>query len=213
MRLGVGIATTPARRGISWNGIVTPDVVQHICCDEKYEGVAYTRNTLIETLMAHDCDYIAICDDDLMYHTPEWLTLTTMAMSGFDLPFVCLPEIMKGKRTDIEPGLEKWDGYIGAFYILSRRAINEVGYFSTKFKGYGFEDAHYKHRLHKQYGEVGIPSILPYLVSSMDVLGLNPTPSRTDKEEQIKKNHPIYLSEIENGIIYYPNTLSQLDAI
>ena len=213
MRLGVGIATTPARRGLSWEGIVTPDVVQHICCDEKYEGVANTRNTLIETLMGHDCDYIAICDDDLIYHTPEWLTLAAQVMDLFELPFACLPDVTKGKRSDIEYGLEKWDSYIGAFYILSKRAINEVGYFSIKFKGYGFEDVHYKYRLHKQYGEVGIPSILPYLVSSMDVLGLNPTPSRMDKIEQIKLNEPIFRSEIENGIIYYPSTIEQLDSI
>lgn len=213
MRLGVGIATTPARQANSWYGILGPDVVGHIYCDTKYEGVAFARNSLISTLLMAGCEYIAICDDDLIYHTPQWLDLVTEVMAEHKLPFVCLPEVMKGKRTDLGNGLEKWDGYIGAFYILHRSVINEVGYFSVKFKGYGFEDAHYKHRLHKQYGEVGIPSILPYLVASQDVLGLNPTPSRTDKQEQIEKNHPIYLSELQNDIIYYPSTIEQLGSI
>lgn len=210
MKLGLGIATTPSRNG-SWDEGVTKGVhAKLVCCDEEYKGVSFSRNALISTLLAAGCDYIAICDDDLIYHTPEWLNLVTEVMAEHKLPFVCLPEVMKGKRTDLGNGLEKWDNYIGAFYILHRSVINEVGYFSVKFKGYGFEDAHYKYRLHKQYGDVGIPSILPYLVASQDVLGLNPTPSRADKQEQIKLNEPVFKSEIENGIIYYPSTIEQL---
>lgn len=210
---GLGIVTTPSRNFI-YQGEEPTDVhFTKVISDEKYLGVAFMRNKLMEELYDAGCHYIAICDDDLIYHTPHWFKEVTWVMAQHGLRFVCLPEVMKGIRTDISPGIEKWNGYIGAFYILHRSVIEEVGYFSIKFKGYGFEDAHYKHRLHKHYGEVGIPSILPYLVSSQDVLGLNPTPSRTDKQEQIEINHPIYLSELQNGIIYYPRTIEQLGSV
>ena len=92
---------------------------------------------------------------------------------------------------------------------MHRSVVEEVGYFSPKFKGYGFEDVHYKYRLEECYGWHTNPKILPYVLASEDVLGSNHRPSIDNKEEQIKINRPIFEQEVKNGIRYYPYPDSQ----
>lgn len=208
MKLGVGVITTPRRYGL-WSEEdlkLTEGTELVIALDAAYAGACYGRNDCIKELYERGCDYIALCDDDLIYHRKGWLELCVEAMERAGTNYCCLPHVLEGKRSDIFPGLELWDSYIGAFYILSRKAIEEVGYFSTELNGYGFEDVHYKLRLKKQYGAEGNPIVLPYLVSSQDVMGLNPPPSRDDKMEMIKKNEPIFERLTKNGTIYYPYT-------
>lgn len=203
MKLGLGITRTPSRE-VPHQLNITPDTSIFIYTDEDYKGVSHSRNIALRNLYDDGCDYISICDDDLIYNRIGWLNDVVEVMHQAGLNYVCLPHTLDGTRKDICNKLEYWDSYIGAFYILSRRCVEEVGYFSTKFKGYGFEDVHYKYRLENQYGKCIIPKILPYLVGSQDVFHQNPTPSINNKSELIELNRPIFEQEINNGIIYYP---------
>lgn len=212
MKLAVAIITTPNREA-SLPKEKGFDLFVYE--DTELKGVAWNRNRALKELYDKGYEYIAICDDDLIYLHEDWMGRTCYEMSQiYKLKYTCLPHVLEGFRDDESDAtqftpFEDWDAYIGALYILHRSVLEEVGYFSPKFKGYGFEDVHYKHRLQKQYGYCVNPKILPYMVASMDVLGHNPTPSRTDKEEQIRINEPIFKEEVENGVIFYPYTDSE----
>lgn len=176
----------------------------YIYTDRHFNGVAYARNEVLHHLYNQGHEYISLCDDDLIYNTTDCIQRVIDVMKSENLLYTCLPNTLEGKREDVNNNIEKWDSYIGAFYILHRSVLDEVGYFSSEFKGYGWEDVHYKHRLHQRYGDIVNPKILPYLISSMDVLGLNPTPSISNKEEQIELYREVFLKEVNNGQIYYP---------
>ena len=206
MKLAVAVITTPSREASLPK---EKGLDLFVYEDTDFKGVAWNRNRAMADLYKKGYDYIAICDDDLIYLHNDWMVKSceVMADPNWGATYACLPDTIKGFRAgSVGPYFEHWDSYIGALYILNRHVLDEVGYFSSVFKGYGFEDVHYKHRLRQYYGYVRNPKILPYMVASMDVLGHNPTPSRTDKEEQMRINEPIFKAEIENGQIYYPFT-------
>lgn len=205
MELAVAVITTPNRKA-SLPKEKGFDLFVYE--DTDFKGVAWNRNRAMKDLYDKGYDYIAICDDDLIYLHEDWMVKSCGILCNpyLGIKVACLPDTMLGERTETLPYFETWDKYIGALYIMHRSVIDEVGFFSPAFKGYGFEDVHYKYRLSKLYTGVSNPKILPYMVASMDVLGHNPTPSRTDKEEQIRINEPIFKEEIENGQIYYPFT-------
>lgn len=204
MKLGIGITTTPRRNVTIEQVLSTQSTDVFIHSDKEYKGVAYSRNRCIKHLADKGCDYIAICDDDLLYVKDDWLLRSAEQMEATGLAYAALPDVIKGTRIDAHSDIERWSSYIGALHILSRRALEEVGYFSEAFEGYGYEDVHYKHRVRRQYGHICNPPILPYLVHSQDVLNMNPTPSIDNKEEHIRRNAPVCDREMANGIIYYP---------
>lgn len=212
MKLGIGVITTPSRvldmpkRGIERSDLkVGPDTEVFVHLDVKYQGVAYSRNKCIKHLYDLGCDYIAICDDDLIFLMDGWLDLCASIMQQNKLDVACLPDVLQGQRKGATHSTEFWTAYIGAFYILSRKAIEELGYFSEAFKGYGFEDVHYKYR-YKLWTRafIRIPKILPYLIASKDVLNYNHPSSIPDKELLIERNRKIFDKEIANGHIFYP---------
>lgn len=210
MKLAVAVITTPSRKA-SLPKEKGFDLFVYE--DTDFKGVAWNRNRAMKDLYDKGYDYIAICDDDLIYLHEDWMVRTCETLSHVvsGAEYTCLPDTVIGYRWDTDretegTPYESWDSYIGALYIIHRSVIDEVGYFSAKFKGYGYEDVHYKHRLRTHYGYLINPKILPYMVASMDVLGHNPAPSRDDKEEQIRINEPIFKAEIANGQIYYPFT-------
>lgn len=210
MKLGLGIITIPRRIAELPADIKTsPETEVFVHNDTELRGVAYSRNECIKKLYDAGCDYIALCDDDMIYLKQNWFEDVVAVMDKHRRPYCCFPDTMGGGRTDLEGGIESWAQYIGAFYILHRDVIDEVGYFSPAFKGYGFEDVHYKYRLEKCYGWHTNPKILPYVLASEDVLGSNRRPSIDNKEEQIKINRPIFEQEVKNGIRYYPYPDSQ----
>lgn len=204
MKLGIGVITTPSRDFDQSSLRVTEGTEVFVHMDWKFRGVAYSRNECLKALYDAGCDYIALCDDDLVYHMPGWLEKCVAQMEENQMAYACLPHVFEGERVQVSSHQEEWGAYIGAFYILHRRVVEGVGYFSSAFTGYGFEDVHYKNRLERVYGKPCNPPLLPYLVSSMDVLGLNPPPSILDKAEQIKKNEAIFRKEMDNGLVYYP---------
>lgn len=204
MKLGIGVITTPSRDFRKSSLRVTEGTEVFVHMDWKFRGVAYSRNECLKALYDAGCEYMALSDDDLIYHMPGWLEKCTEQMERNRMAYACLPHVFEGERVQVSGLQEEWGSYIGAFYILHRRVIEDVGYFSPAFTGYGFEDVHYKSRLERVYGKPSNPPLLPYLVSSMDVLGLNPPPSILDKAEQIKKNEAIFREEMESGLIYYP---------
>lgn len=193
----IGITTTPNR---------VPSIPKNatIYIDKHFQGVSHARNELLKKFYDEGHEYICICDDDLIYHREDWLQLVIDVMKKSNTNVTCLPHTLEGVRADLSHYLETWTSYIGAFYLMHRSVLESVGYFSNAFKGYGFEDVHYKFRLESVYGQLTNPKILPYLVSSMDVLNLNPTPSINNKSELIELNRPIFLKELNNGQIYYP---------
>lgn len=209
MKLAVAVITTPSREA-SLPKEKGFDLFVYE--DTDFKGVAWNRNRAMKDLYDKGYDYIAICDDDLIYLHEDWMVRSAKTMGSGHRKVSCLPHVLQGDRFSrgnvLEKGshFEEWTSYIGALYIIHRSVLEEVGYFSPKFKGYGFEDVHYKYRLSKKYKFIDNPKELPYMVASMDVLGHSPTPSRDDKEEQIRINEPIFKAEIANGQIYYPFT-------
>ena len=121
-----------------------------------HQGIAANKNRLLDTL--HDCDVVMLLDDDVLCFRPDWhLILAAIVQS--DLGIGCLqvlvdgcpeiPEVTQHMTHGVDAdGLRVgWSTHhTGALLVTTREAIDLVGPFDERFRGYGFEHCEWQNR-------------------------------------------------------------------
>lgn len=204
MKFGVGVPTVGVRplRGY-WEHNTHPTTV-HIQHDEERRGPGWARNQALAALYDAGCDIICLFDDDTRPARTGWQD-HLLASPGWDHLVLHNPAFPL-ERTTAE-GLAITQYGIGAFYALTRQAVETVGYFSAAFRGYGFEDVHYRHRLARAHGGNTTLLDLARWVESDDLnkpAGFDQWANMTqpEKDAHIARNAPVYRAELANPRLY-----------
>ena len=203
MRFGVGVPTVGARPLTGyWEHSTHPTTV-HIQHDEERRGPGWARNQALAALYDAGCDIICLFDDDARPIRPGWQD-HILASPGWDHLVLHNPAFPLETTAE---GLAITQFGIGAFYALTRQAVETVGYFSAAFRGYGFEDAHYRHRLAEAHGGNTTLLDLARWVESDDLnkpAGFDQFANMTqpEKDAHIARNAPVYRAELDNPRLY-----------
>ena len=193
MKVGIGVPTV-GRRTISdgYLGHATRPTRLHVQFDADRLGPGWARNQCIGHLYDAGCDLIVLMDDDCYPVADGWQDYLLDGMAARGLHVV--------NMDDPRTGLP-----VGCFLALTRHAVDTLGCFSAAFRGYGFEDVHYLHRIVRSgvNGTAGNATLerLHEFVLSEDVMKpasateyANMT--RAEKDEAIARNLPIFEREM-----------------
>lgn len=102
----------------------------------KNGGVAKAKNWLLKKLMDEGCDYIFLCEDDIIPMHPKAVTqyIKKSNQSGIEhFMFAHHGPVGKEKFAGTINGVDLFSGCVGAWCFYTRRVIEEVGYFDEKF--------------------------------------------------------------------------------
>lgn len=141
----------------------------HSICDKmrirrvgsKNMGIAWNKNRALYYLMNHtSCDLIMLIENDCLITSPDWLKTWSHAIERWGHINCLHPSTIRKIRMS-EPCEEIYGGtgtsespflctkISGICIGSTRNAVNEVGYFDTRFKGYGHEHAEWTLRFRR----------------------------------------------------------------
>ncbi len=119
-------------------------------------GIAWNKNRGLYFLLTYTaCDVLLLLDDDVLPSVigweQEWLA-AARRLGHVNLAHPQLPEaVLGGRCTARSPGLA--NRISGACIASTRRALAEIGFMDTRFRGYGHEHVEYTLRfLRAGYG-------------------------------------------------------------
>ncbi len=174
MRLGVGVVTYDRLQSLKE---VVEAVETHTDCDFDFvvaddgsadgtadflaergitriggsnRGIAWNKNRALYTLMQHtEADILIMLEDDTVPVRPGWQGEWMRAAELHGYVTYAHPKIrsgiLEGSGTALDPyACTKITSQCAA---VSRRAVDVVGYFDTRFRGYGIEDGEWTTRL------------------------------------------------------------------
>lgn len=113
-------------------------------------GVAGAKNTLLRHLIAFDCEYIFLLEDDIVPDSP-------MAFMGYieASKATGIEHLSFAHHGDMNPGplatrgsLELYPNAVGAYCFYTRKVIESVGYFDEHFKN-AWEHVEHTNRIAK----------------------------------------------------------------
>ena len=203
MRFGIGVPTLGARPLTGyWEHNTHPTLV-HVTYDHDRRGPGWARNQALAHLYDAGCDIICLFDDDARPTRPGWQDYL-LANPGWDHLVLHNPAFPL-ERTTEDLAITQFG--IGAFYALTRQAVETVGYFSAAFRGYGFEDVHYRHRLARAHGGNVTLTRLAEWVESDDLnkpatFNQFANMPQSEKDAHIARNAPIYRAELADPRLY-----------
>lgn len=128
-----------------------PDKIKVIDCKENH-GVAFSKNRLLEKMMADNCDYMWLWEDDIIIKDEKAVTgyIDSAENSGFSHLCFAYHGPMNKEPMYKDEWLEYHGACIGAWCMYTREIIEKVGYFNEKMIN-AFEHVH----LTKRIGDEG----------------------------------------------------------
>lgn len=223
MTFGIGVITTGDRQLSETYGTLTDrESIVHVVFDVSRRGPGWARNQAIHTLYDAKCEYIALFDDDCYPIRPDWQTYVVDGMTRHGIHALTLRNhknsMVIDKRYDRLISDSRGPGVVtvGSFICLTRHAVETIGYFDSRFEGYGYEDAHYLYRIRRSKinettrGDVSLLALHEY-INACDVTGAgdfdrHAALSSQEKSAGIARNWPIYAQAIADPRNYYPYT-------
>ncbi len=212
MKIGIGITTTPARRltgrQTQWAPRGTLTAIHN---DNEQRGPARSRNEVLKALYDNGCEHIFTFDDDCYPVKPGWAEYIIGEARRFGLDFVGLPSPFESELIDAHGELAYWNSVLGCFTYQTRKCIETVGYYNTRYVRYGHEDNGRSYRAVKA-GLTGRPDAfssllrVPFYIHSEDAYGECPAPnmSQEEKNRYIELNRAEYTRETTSDELYYP---------
>lgn len=128
-------------------------------------GVAVTKNTGLEALMAHGVQDLFLCDDDTWPLHTEALRKHTQMNYGHSL--VCWGF---SRLDSVEPGYARWTWPRGVLLHATSGVVEQVGGFVEDFGFGGHEHAEWSQRIHNA-GLTPAPFISPILYAQNSTAG------------------------------------------
>ena len=211
MEFGIGVITVGNRNlNSGYTALLSQSTHIYIHFDYTRQGPAHGRNECIHLLYEAGCDYIALFDDDCYPIKPDWQDFVVRNMEKYSVNYLQLWDYRNHKKRrsseliTVEP--------IGCFSVLTRKTVETVGYYNSKYKGYGWEDVGYSRRARNSgvngiFESVSFQS-LPDYICAEDIEGGEDADgfanlTYAEKQADILKNRPVVLEE-NKGPIYIP---------
>lgn len=212
-KYGVGVTTTPKRvMSSNFTDNLSEDSELFIGVDTDFEGVSINRNKVIKSLYDKGYEYIFLMDDDCYPVKKGWEEYFVKCHIESGIHHFGLPETFKSIVNSVSGSLTYYDSSIGCFHFMTRKLIETIGYFNTKYEKYGYEDVGFKFRAVKSglgAKEDGYPSPSEshHYIHSEDVHGEHPTPNYSfdEKAKFIKNNEEEFKREMFSGKLFYPH--------
>lgn len=168
----------------------------------KNEGVSYNKNRLVKYLAGND--FIFIVEDDVVFLKPGWVDLYLKAhkITGwhhFNYIVSHYREYISKltQYSDITVG-DSGPYVNGVLMVMSKKCLEVVGGFDSRYKGYGYEHVDYTNRckkakLHPEYNFHVMEA-----TSYVDWLPMESCLSEEAKQHYIKENGKLFHAPILN---------------
>lgn len=224
MKIGVGIITVQKRElHPNMLNLISQPTQFYVFTDHERKGPGFGRNECIKNLYDSGCDYIFMFDDDTFPIKKGWEDLVIQAATNNDLhcfgypnSSVTVHNALASNKLRTVNGVDYWQWNTGCFKFITRRFVEEVGYFNSNYHTYGYEDIGYLNRA-RASGLCGpgdadpAPVDLTDYIFSSDIFadassGFDgyANMSREEKDDAINANRATFLEEVYGGKIYYP---------
>lgn len=215
-QFGIGIITT-GNRELHPNllNLITEPTTFHVYTDYNRRGPAYGRNECIKVLMDSGCDYIALFDDDTYPIESGWQNYCVGMMRQANVDVIGYPDPTVARLEGQGRGMDYWQWCTGCFTMISRKAVETIGYYNTAYKTYGHEDIAYLFRA-RRAGLAGFlqadasPTGIAQFIKSEDIYGsdrdFNPTANMSTEQKQasIEANRSVFEDDVFMGPDFYP---------
>lgn len=210
MNIGIGITTTPNREHLLKECLMnlkkhTKAANLYVHNDKEYRGVAYSKNMCLYHLRHNS--YIFLFDDDCFPQMANW---EEYLIDCFDYTgehhFLFLNKSHQPLDINNHVGITTYKECGGVFMAMTGKALNEVGYMDSEYKGWGFEHAGWSNRVYR-HGLNSAPYLMPdklndYLYA-WDYIGkINSSISNNDKLTNYEHNYKIFQKELTERLIY-----------
>lgn len=99
---------------------------------KKNRGVAFAKNWLLRKMLADGCDYMFLCEDDIVPLSAKAITeyIRLSEKSGIEhFMFAHHGPVGKEKFAGTVNGVDLFSGCVGAWCMYTRRVIETVGFF------------------------------------------------------------------------------------
>jgi hypothetical protein len=216
--VGIGVITVQ-KRAIHANILNLISMPTHffVYPDTERRGPATGRNECIKNLYEAGCEYFFLFDDDTYPVYPGWQDYFIEESKKSGIQCFGYPDIYNKRLLGVQEGIGYWQWNTGAFTFLTRKAVEEIGYFNIDYKRYGHEDVAYLARVRAsglggQYPHAdAAPIKINSYIYSEDVLGI-PEPvkggeanmSAEDKNKWIEENRAIFDADMAAGKVFQP---------
>jgi|WetSurMetagenome_2_1015567.scaffolds.fasta_scaffold00277_13 GT2 family glycosyltransferase len=213
MKVGIGVITTQQRK-VNSNifNLISQPTEFYVYTDYERKGCSYGRNECIKHLYDAKCDYIFLFDDDTYPIIKGWEDKIIQWMNKENVHVTGIIDYKTNKATQLinNDTLVFNAAVAGPFLAIDRKAIETVGYYSTKYTIYGWEDVAYCGRC-KNAGLCGdrngvkLPIWLMMYIHDEDMY--NETALQTfsdeDKKKGIALNQSECATEVTSSKLYY----------
>jgi GT2 family glycosyltransferase len=137
-----------------------------VACGEhegRNHGVAYSKNRLLEMMLADGADWLFLLEDDIVITSPEAVSgyLRACEESGFShLSYAHHGPANAAGPREVNGAISYYKHYVGAWCVYSRKCLEDVGLFDE-----GFTNAweHVQHTL--RLAEAGYTEPRPWYVA------------------------------------------------
>jgi hypothetical protein len=145
-KIGVGVVTVPERK--DYLELVVASIQKHLSShlggpvivseDTDGRGVAWSKNRVLVDMMESGCDWLFVCEDDIIVQSPEAVTgyIGACQASGFDhLNFHAHGPANPASSARIAycPQVTFWPNMVGAWSVYSRHSIEMAGLMDERF--------------------------------------------------------------------------------
>ena len=208
MKVGVGVITMGLRD-------LNPKMKENtshevfVYTDHDRKGPGHARNQVLKHFDGYD--HVFIFDDDCYPTMKGWEEHFIAAGQEQNIHYMALPEGFKGRYVGSHCEITFWDSALGCFIYQSKKAMETIGGYNTRYNRYGYEDAGRSRRAVKagltgDANYFGFPLRGLMYIHSEDVCGENPAPniSHEDKLAYIEQNRAAWLEEINGSEVFYP---------
>lgn len=216
MKIGIGVITTQSRElHPNLLNLISMPTTTHVYVDKERRGPAYGRNQCIKVLYDAGCDFIALFDDDTYPIMSGWQDHMAAVMTQNNVDVMGYPDPTVAKKVHSADGMDYWAFCTGCFTMISRKAVEKLGYYSSGYRTYGYEDIGYLARA-RDLALTGprtadaSPTRVAEFIRSEDIYGSDrefdpfANMSAEDKTASIQENRQHFEYEVWKGPLYHP---------
>lgn len=169
MKIGIAITTTPKRFEMfqkTYSEIcrfAPENSYIFVYNDKDYKGVSFAKNKCIEALMAENCDYLFLFDDDCYPVKEGWNDI--FINSGLHHSALTFTKLLNGRPNGNairkkEKGNDWFMNPCGIMLFYTRECINRVGGMDSRYSKWGHEHVGHSRRIYNA-GLIPYPFICP----------------------------------------------------